>query len=113
MKNQTQKCSQDYDFDSHWYYDNIATFWIVICIIIFIALVAAVGNAFVIHVFVTKRGLGAQFRYLNRVVLSLAIAEFTLSLFGTPFSIVYWYWGKYKQCFMRVNRNHVYYQYVT
>ena len=99
MKNQTQKCSQDYDFDSHWYYDNIATFWIVICIIIFIALVAAVGNAFVIHVFVTKRGLGAQFRYLNRVVLSLAIAEFTLSLFGTPFSIVYWYWGKYKQSF--------------
>ena len=94
MPNQSQNCSPDYDFGSHWYGDNVATFWILIAIIIFIALVAAVGNAFVIRVFVTKRGLGAQFRYLNHVVLSLAIAEFTLSLFGTPFSIVYWYWGK-------------------
>ena len=96
MTNQSQNCTPDHDFGSHWYYDNIATFWVVICIITFIALVAAVGNAFVILVFVTKRGIGARFRYLNHAVLSLAVAEFTLSLLGTPFSIVYWYWGKNK-----------------
>ena len=96
MTNQSHNCSPAGDCDSHWYYDNVATFWIVISVIIFIAVVAAVGNAFVILVFATKRGIGAKFRYLNHAVLSLAIAEFTLSLFGTPFSIVYWYWGKNK-----------------
>ena len=94
MPNQSQNCSPHYDFGSHWYGDNVATFWILICMIIFIALVAAIGNAFVILVFATKRGIGSKFRYLNHAVLSLAIAEFTLSLLGTPFSIVYWYWGK-------------------
>ena len=50
MPNQSQNCSPDYDFGSHWYGDNVATFWILIAIIIFTALVAAIGNAFVILV---------------------------------------------------------------
>ena len=96
MTNQSQNCTPGHDFGSHWYYDNVSTFWAAICIIIFVALVASIGNAFVILVFATKRGIGAKFQYLNHAVLSLAIAEFTLSLLGTPFSIVYWYWGKNK-----------------
>ena len=88
--------SRFYSGKSQWYCDNVEMFWILICITIVIALLAAMGNAFVIFVFITKRGIGSKFRYLNHAVLSLAIADFINSLFGTPFSIVYWYWGKYR-----------------
>ena len=65
-----------------------------IFIIILIAMVAAFGNALVIYAVIKMKSFNARFRYLNRAVLSLAIADFVLSLFGTPFSVVFWYWGK-------------------
>ena len=65
-----------------------------IFIIILIAMVAAFGNSLVIYAVIKMKNFNARFRYLNRAVLSLAIADFVLSLFGTPFSVVFWYWGK-------------------
>ena len=69
-------------------------FWSSMGIIILIAMVSTFGNFFVIHAVIKMKNFNARFRYLNRAVLSLAIADFLLSLFGTPFSVVWWYWGK-------------------
>ena len=73
-----------------WYYDHRGLFWILISIVILIALVGVLGNAMVIYA-ATQKNMSGGFRYLNEAVISLAITDFCFSLFGTPFSIVYWY----------------------
>ena len=80
--------------DKLWYYENRETFWVLVSISVLIALTGAVGNAFVIFAAIQRRNIASSFRYLNRVVLSLAIADFSYSLIGTPFYVVHWYWGK-------------------
>ena len=77
-----------------WYYSHQDTFWVLISISILIALAGVLGNGLVILASIKKRSIAEKFRYMNYAVISLAIADFILSLFGTPFSIVYWYWGK-------------------
>ena len=94
-ENETDK----YDDYDKVYFKNFELFWAMVCITASIAMVAVVGNSIVIFAVIKRTHLSAKFRYLNRAVLSLAIADFTLSLFGTPFSVVYWYWGKQFVCF--------------
>ena len=78
-----------------WYYDNKSFFWILISVAISIALAGAFGNALVIFAATQRSNIGASFRYLNHAVISLAVGDFILSLFGTPLNVVYWYWGKH------------------
>ena len=80
--------------DDQWYDQNTGIFWILICITAILAMIAVAGNSLVIFAVIKKRNVSAKFRYLNHAVFSLAIADFVLSLFGTPISVVYWYWGK-------------------
>ena len=77
-----------------WYDDNKELFWLLVSIAILVAIVGVVGNALVIYAATQKKEIGARFRHLNHAVASLAIADFLLSLFGTPCDVVYWYWGK-------------------
>ena len=77
-----------------WYDDNKALYWVLVSITLFMAIVGVVGNALVIYAATQKKEIGARFRHLNHAVTSLAIADFLLSLFGTPCDVVYWYWGK-------------------
>ena len=91
-------CANMTYFYSHekclWYYSHKELFWVLISIAIVVALAGVVANALVIYAATQKRNMSSGFRYLNHAVMSLAITDFCLSLFGTPFSIVYWYWGK-------------------
>ena len=82
------------DEASFWYYDHKSLFWMLISISIIIALAGAIGNALVIYASTRARHMKDGFRYLNDAVKSLAVTDFCLSVFGTPFSVVYWYWGK-------------------
>ena len=91
--NETNNNTNEND-DDQWYDQNTGIFWILICITAILALIAVAGNSLVIFAVIKKRNVSAKFRYLNNAVLSLAIADFVLSLFGTPFSVIYWYWGK-------------------
>ena len=91
--NETNNNTNEND-DDQWYDQNTGIFWILICITAILALIAVAGNSLVIFAVIKKRNVSAKFRYLNHAVLSLAIADFVLSLFGTPFSVIYWYWGK-------------------
>ena len=77
-----------------WYDNHKEFFWILVAISALIALVGILGNALVIFAASQKRHIGSSFRYLNRVVLSLAISDLSYSLLGEPFFVVHWYWGK-------------------
>jgi hypothetical protein len=77
-----------------WYDNHKAFFWILVTISALIALAGVFGNALVIFAAMKKSHIGSSFRYLNRVVLSLAISDFAYSLLGEPFFVVHWYWGK-------------------
>ena len=90
--NETNNCTNGSQL---WYDDNMEFFWILVSISALLSLVGVVGNAMVIYVAIQKRRIASSFRYLNRVVLSLAIADFSYSLLGEPFFVVHWYWGKH------------------
>ena len=92
MRQNTTDIDQDDVWSSSYVKKEVFGFFIFI--IILIAMVAAFGNALVVYAVIKMKSFNARFRYLNRAVLSLAIADFVLSLFGTPFSVVFWYWGK-------------------
>ena len=92
MRQNTTDIDQDDVWSSSYVKKEVFGFFILI--IILIAMVAAFGNALVVYAVIKMKSFNARFRYLNRAVLSLAIADFVLSLFGTPFSVVFWYWGK-------------------
>ena len=98
MKMNVTTCANMTYFYRHekclWYYSHKALFWILISIAILVALVGVSGNVLVIYAAAQKKHMSGGFRYLNHAVMSLAITDFGLSLFGTPFSIVYWYWGE-------------------
>ena len=87
--------SSSIDESDLWYYYNKGLFWMLISISILIAFAGVIGNAVVIYAATKERNIGARFRYLNDVVKSLAITDFSLPLFGTPVTVVYWYWSKY------------------
>ena len=78
-----------------WYDDRGATlFMILVAIKIIIAMVGIIGNSIVIYASIKDRqSVVRSFRYLNRVVRSLAIADFLYSLVGQPFDILYWYYN--------------------
>ena len=78
-----------------WYDDGGATlFMILVAIKIIIAMVGIIGNSIVIYASIKDRqSVVRSFRYLNRVVRSLAIADFLYSLVGQPFDILYWYYN--------------------
>ena len=78
-----------------WYYDHKGLFWTLISMSILIGIAGVMGKSMVIYAVIYKRRTSGGFRYLNDAVKSLAITDFCFSLFGTPFSIVYWYWGKH------------------
>ena len=90
--NQTNSSAIDESY--LWYYDHKPQFWMLISISILIALSGVIGNAMVIYASTQKKHMRGGFSYLSDAVKSLAITDFCFSLFGTPFSIVYWYWGK-------------------
>ena len=92
MRQNTTDIDQDDVWSSSYVKKEVFGFFIFI--IILIAMLAAFGNALVVYAVIKMKSFNARFRYLNRAVLSLAIADFVLSLFGTPFSVVFWYWGK-------------------
>ena len=78
-----------------WYNDDTAPFfWVLVSIRVLVALIGIVGNSMVIHASIkSSNTIGKSFRYLNRVVLSLAIADLLYSLLGQPFDIMYWYYN--------------------
>ena len=90
--NETNNCTNGSQL---WYDDNTEFFWILVSISALLSFVGVVGNAIVIYAAIQKRRIASSFRYLNRVVLSLAIADFLYSLLGEPFFVVHWYWGKF------------------
>ena len=96
--NMEQDCSNMTYLSVHeeclWYYSHKELFWVLISIAILLALVGVVGNALVIYAATKKNPFRGVFHYLNHVVISLAVTDFCLLLFGTPCDIVYWYWGK-------------------
>ena len=65
-----------------WYNDDTAPFfWVLVSIRALVALIGIVGNSMVIHASIkSSNTIGKSFRYLNRVVLSLAIADLLYSL---------------------------------
>ena len=61
---------------------------------VLVAITGVIGNFLVIVAFVkNKNAIGQNFRYLNNVVLSLAIAGILYSVLGQPFDILYWYYN--------------------
>ena len=81
--------------EESWYDDRGATlFMILVAIKTMIAMVGIIGNSIVIYASIKDRqSVVRSFRYLNRVVRSLAIADFLYSLVGQPFDILYWYYN--------------------
>ena len=77
-----------------WYDNGGATlFMILVAIKTMVAMVGIIGNSIVIYASIKDRqSCVRSFRYLNRVVLSLAIADFLYSLVGQPCDILYWYY---------------------
>ena len=56
-----------------------------------VSIIGVIGNFLVVLAFVkNKNAIGQSFRYLNNVVLSLAIAGIFYSVLGQPFDILYW-----------------------
>ena len=76
-----------------WYHDNNqAIVGIMVVVRVLIALAGIIGNSMVIYAARTRWStMGASFRYLNRVVVSLAFADLFYSLLGQPFDILHWY----------------------
>lgn len=69
-------------------------FVILVFIRVLVAITGVIGNFLVIVAFVkNKNAIGQNFRYLNNVVLSLAIAGILYSVLGQPFDILYWYYN--------------------
>ena len=85
-----------YDDEStkSWYDNGGATLFMVLVVIrTMIAMVGIIGNSIVIYASIKDRqSVVRSFRYLNRVVRSLAIADFLYSLVGQPCDILYWYY---------------------
>ena len=74
--------------------DNAPIFAILVSIRVLVALICIVGNSMVIYASIkSKDTIGKSFRYLNRVVLSLSIADLIHSVLGLPFDILYWYYN--------------------
>ena len=93
--------SEDKDLMESWYYDGGAPLFIVLVSIkALIAMIGVAGNSIVIYASIKDRqSIVRSFRYLNRVVRSLAIADFIYSLVGQPFDILYWYYeGGVRTC---------------
>ena len=78
-----------------WYDENKELFWLLASISIVLSLCGMIGNGFVIFAATQKGRIASSYRYLNRVVLTLAISDFCYSLLGEPCYITYWYWGKH------------------
>ena len=78
-----------------WYDDdNAPIFGILVSIRILVALISIIGNSMVIYASMkSKESIGKSFRYLNRVVLSLSIADLIHSLLGVPLDFLYWYYN--------------------
>ena len=76
-----------------WYHDGgKAIVAVMVAVRVLIAVAGIIGNSMVIYAALTKRNaMCASFRYLNRVVLSLAFADLFYSLLGQPFDILHWY----------------------
>ena len=69
-------------------------FGVLVTVRILVAIIGILVNILVILAFVSnKNTIGQSFRYLNNVVLSLAIAGFLYSLLGQPCDILYWYYN--------------------
>ena len=78
-----------------WYNDGGAPIFILLVSIrVLISLIGIIGNSMVIYASIkNKDSIGKSFRYLNRVVLSLAIADLANSMLGHPIDIIYWYYN--------------------
>ena len=78
-----------------WYNDGGAPiFSVLISIRILMSLIGIAGNSMVIHASIkNKNVIGKSFRYLNRVVLSLAVSDLVYSILGQPFDMLYWYYN--------------------
>ena len=69
-------------------------FGVMVFIRVLVAITGVISNCLVILAFVKNKNIiGESFRYLNAVVLSLAIAGIFYSVFGQPFDILYWYYN--------------------
>ena len=81
------------DEGKFWFDENEYLFWVLVVLSSLIACAGVIGNALVMFIAIKNEDISASFRYLNRVVLSLAVADFCFLFIGEPFYIMYWYWG--------------------
>jgi hypothetical protein len=65
------------------------------CLCVLMGIGSVLGNAMVIYVIKRKKCVG-NFRYINEVVMNLAITDALFGLIGVPFTMVFWHWGKFK-----------------
>ena len=64
---------------------------IVVCILT--SIIGIAGNGLVIY-FAIQKTLDRKFRYLNKVVKQLAVADFLYSILAAPLQMVYWAEGR-------------------
>ena len=92
MFNELANCSNT-NTTLYWYnVGNKNLFWVLVSIRVLISIAGIAGNTMVIYAATRNRkAIFSSFRYLNRVVLSLAFADLFYSLLGQPFDILHWY----------------------
>ena len=65
-------------------------FWAYAVITLFVALIAIIGNGFVLFITYGNRNSG-RLRYLDSAIKSLAVADMLIGLIGIPCRIVVYY----------------------
>ena len=68
-------------------------FWCFVLVCSVIAIICIIGNVLVIYASYQSTNT-ARFRYLDSVVISLAVTDVLFGLVGTPFIITNYYLGK-------------------
>ena len=67
--------------------------WVSIAVCILTSAIGIAGNGLVIY-FANQNTLDRKFRYLNKVVKQLAVADFLYSILAAPLQMVYWAEGR-------------------
>ena len=68
-------------------------FWCSVILCLVAGFISILGNGLVLYVSNLKIDVG-KFEYINLVVKHLALSDFLFGLIGTPFTILFWYWGR-------------------
>ena len=68
-------------------------FWCSVILCLVAGFISILGNGLVLYVSNLKNDAG-KFEYINLVVKHLALSDLLFGLIGTPFTILFWYWGR-------------------